>query len=127
MDDTLAKVEAPATFSGPALSQVNSRFDAKLAQPFIYKSVSEETRAACHRAIREFVSFVGGIHPARVTPADVIAYRDHLRTKGAAWLSFVHALAHSCSNRGPRTRERNTAPRGSRPRMMTSSESGTKR
>ena len=62
-------------------STAPSSFDLKLAQPFIYKSVSEETRAAYHRAIREFFQFVGGLHPARVTPADVIAYRDHLRIK----------------------------------------------
>jgi site-specific recombinase XerD len=78
MDDALVKIATP--LSGSAPSQVNSRFDAKLAQPFIYKSVSEETRAAYHRAIREFFAFIGGIHPARVTPSDVIAYRDHLRT-----------------------------------------------
>jgi site-specific recombinase XerD len=56
------------------------QFDLALARPFIYKSVSEETRAAYTRAVREFFAFVGGVHPAQVTPADVIAYRDHLRT-----------------------------------------------
>src|SRR4051794_12666537 len=79
MDDALAKVEAPTPLSVSAPPTANSRFDAKLAQPFIYKSVSEETRSAYHRAIREFFAFVGGIHPVRVVPADVIAYRDHLR------------------------------------------------
>jgi len=56
------------------------RFDLRLAQPFITKSVSEETRSAYHRAIREFFQFAGHIHPSQVTPALVIAYRDHLRT-----------------------------------------------
>jgi integrase/recombinase XerD len=55
-------------------------FDPKLAQPFIYKSVSEETRSAYARAIREFFAFVGHVHPSQVAPSDVIAYRDHLRT-----------------------------------------------
>lgn len=55
------------------------RFDQKLAQPFIRKSVSEETRSAYTRAIREFFSFVGNIHPKDVTPAQVINYRDYLR------------------------------------------------
>lgn len=55
------------------------RFDPQLARPFIYKSLSEETRAAYHRAIAEFFAFVGQIHPAAVTPTDMIAYRDHLR------------------------------------------------
>lgn len=55
------------------------RFDPQLARPFIYKSLSEETRAAYHRAICEFFAFVGQVHPKDVTPADVIAYRDNLR------------------------------------------------
>ena len=54
-------------------------FDLTLARPFIYKSVSEETRAAYTRAIREFFQFLGNLHPAEVTPAHVIDYRDHLR------------------------------------------------
>lgn len=79
MDDAIAKVEDATSLLGSAQSPVNPRFDPKLAQPFIYKSVSEETRSAYHRAIREFFTFVGGIHPTQVTPANVIAYRDHLR------------------------------------------------
>lgn len=58
----------------------SQRFDLKLARPFIYKSLSEETRAAYHRAISEFFAFVGYAHPKDIAPADVIAYRDHLRT-----------------------------------------------
>jgi site-specific recombinase XerD len=54
-------------------------FDQKLAQPFIRKSVSEETRSAYTRAIREFFAFVDNIHPKDVTPTQVINYRDHLR------------------------------------------------
>src|ERR687884_1895774 len=56
------------------------QFDLQLARPFIYKSVSEETRAAYTRAIREFFHFVGDLHPKEVVPAHVINYRDHLRT-----------------------------------------------
>lgn len=41
--------------------------------------------------------------------------------------SGARGLTQSCSKRGPRTRERNAPPRGSRPRMITSSESGTNR
>jgi integrase/recombinase XerD len=80
MDDALAKVEIAAPLSGSVPAPLISRFDPKLAQPFIYRSISEETRAAYTRAIKEFFLFVGHIHPAQVTPADVIAYRDHLRT-----------------------------------------------
>jgi site-specific recombinase XerD len=56
-----------------------ARFDQKLTQPFIRKSVSEETRSAYTRAIREFFAFVNNIHPKDVTPSQVINYRDHLR------------------------------------------------
>ena len=65
----------------PSAPRAFERFDQKLAAPFIYKSVSEETRSAYARAIRDFFGFVSQIHPSLVTPADVIAYRDHLRTK----------------------------------------------
>ena len=69
--------------SPPAQSPASSQgFALELARPFIHKSVSEETRAAYHRAIRDFFRFVGNVHPAHVTPAHVIAYRDDLRTKG---------------------------------------------
>jgi hypothetical protein len=47
-------------FSAPF--QSTSRLDPKLAQPFIYKSVSEETRTAHHRPIREFSHCVWNIH-----------------------------------------------------------------
>lgn len=66
----------PLSAHPPAVIQ---GFDLKLARPFIHKSVSEETRSAYHRAIREFFQFVGNVHPVQVTPAQVIAYRDHLR------------------------------------------------
>ncbi len=81
MSDMLITVEDTDSLLVSTPSLVQSRFDLKLAQPFIYKSVSEETRAAYHRALREFFQFVGGVHPIRVTPADVQAYRDHLRIK----------------------------------------------
>lgn len=64
--------------SGQPLAVIQG-FDLKLARPFIHKSVSEETRSAYHRAICEFFQFVGNVHPAQVTPAQVIAYRDDLR------------------------------------------------
>jgi integrase/recombinase XerD len=80
MSEPLITVEEADAVQAYAPSQALARFDLKLARPFIYKSLSEETRAAYHRAIREFFQFVGGVHPAHVTPADVQAYRDKLRT-----------------------------------------------
>jgi site-specific recombinase XerD len=70
---------SPALASTPSI--VSTRFELKLARSFIYKSVSEETRAAYQRAIRDFFQFVGNIHPSHVTPTDIIAYRDHLQIK----------------------------------------------
>ncbi len=58
------------------------RFEEKLATPFIYKSVSNETRAAYKRGIKEFFAVVGGRHPAEVTPEHVINYRDGLQARG---------------------------------------------
>ena len=54
------------------------RYDSKLADSFIQKSLSPETRAAYARAVREFFAFTGGLHPSRVASVDVIAYRDDL-------------------------------------------------
>ena len=52
----IARVEAKE-------SPETTRFDPKLASPFIHKSVSEETRRAYSRVIREFFGFVGGASP----------------------------------------------------------------
>ena len=73
------------------------RFDPKLAQPFVHKSVSEETRRAYSRVIREFFGYVGGLHPTNVTPANVLAWRDTLRAKGRkpATVSFKLAVVRS--------------------------------
>ena len=64
MGDTPATIEVVNTLSGSVPSPSTSRFDQKLAQPFIYKSVLEETRSAYTRAIREFFAFVGHVHPS---------------------------------------------------------------
>ena len=81
MSSTPLSVEILSPRAESETQEVNGhRFDPKLARPFIYKSLSEETRAAYHRAITEFFAFVGHVHPKNIAPADVIAYRDHLRT-----------------------------------------------
>jgi integrase/recombinase XerD len=80
MSSTPVSPEIVSSQSPPTKqSAIALSFNPKLAQPFIYKSVSEETRSAYTRAIREFFAFVGHIHPSQVAPSDVIAYRDHLR------------------------------------------------
>jgi integrase/recombinase XerD len=57
------------------------RFDQKLADAFIFKSISEETRRTYRKAIRDFFAYVRGIHPAEITPQHIISYRDHLIAK----------------------------------------------
>ena len=54
------------------------RFEERLATPFIQKSLSEETREAYQRGIREFFADVSGLHPTQVTPEHVVRYRDRL-------------------------------------------------
>ncbi len=82
MSNTPVTAEIISPQPSPAQSSLPRRqqFDLTLARPFIYKSVSEETHAAYTRAIREFFSFVGDVHPKEVAPAHVINYRDYLRT-----------------------------------------------
>jgi integrase/recombinase XerD len=78
-----------------------------MARDFIYKSLSQETRSAYARGIKEFFAFIQGIHPAEVAPAHVIAYRDHLIATGRkpatvstklavvrSFFSYLHAGGH---------------------------------
>ncbi len=54
------------------------RFEERLAAPFIQKSLSNETREAYRRGIRDFFAQVGGLHPTHITPDHVLGYRDRL-------------------------------------------------
>jgi integrase/recombinase XerD len=70
--------EKPAT---EALAPV-ARFDWRLANPFIYKSLSLETRAAYRRGLEQFFRAVGWLHPAEITKEHVLAYREQLLRDG---------------------------------------------
>jgi hypothetical protein len=48
------------------------RFDPRRAASLVNKSVSEATRRAYGRALREFFQFVGMRHPLEVVPQDVV-------------------------------------------------------
>ena len=73
-----------------------SRFDPRLAAPFCEKSLSEETRRAYRRVIREFFLFVKGVHPSEVTPADVLAWRESLKEgRKSATVSFKLTVVRS--------------------------------
>ncbi len=73
------------------------RFDPRTAVPFCEKSISEETRRAYRRVIREFFQFVGGAHPTQVTPAHVLRWRDVLTNdkKKSATISFNLSVVRS--------------------------------
>jgi len=73
------------------------RFDPRSATPFVNKSVSEATRRAYGRALREFFQFAGMKHPAEVVPADVLLWRDRLRSqkKSSATVAFKLSVIRS--------------------------------
>ncbi|MGH9944401.1 MAG: tyrosine-type recombinase/integrase [Pyrinomonadaceae bacterium] len=73
------------------------RFDPRLATPFVNKSVSEETRRAYSRAVREFFQFAGMKHPTEVAPDDVLRWRDRMRAqkKSAATVAFKLSVIRS--------------------------------
>ena len=73
------------------------RFDPKSAAPFVSKSVSEATRRAYGRALREFFQSAGMKHPSEVVPADVLLWRDWLcsRKKSAATVAFKLSVVRS--------------------------------
>lgn len=68
----------PIQDSSPNPATQIERYDPRLAQGFVTKSLSAETRKAYAAAIRDFFAFVKFLHPLAVTPEHVLAYRDHL-------------------------------------------------
>jgi integrase/recombinase XerD len=73
------------------------RFDPKSAAPFVNKSVSEATRRAYSRTLKEFFHSVGMKHPSEVVPADVLLWRDRLRAQRnkPATVAFKLAVVRS--------------------------------
>jgi integrase/recombinase XerD len=73
------------------------RFDPKSASPFVNKSVSEATRRAYGRALRDFFQSASMKHPAEVVPQDVLIWRDKLRSqkKSAATIAFKLSVVRS--------------------------------
>jgi hypothetical protein len=73
------------------------RFDPRSAAPFVNKSVSEATRRAYGRALKEFFQFTGMRHPAEVVTHDVVLWRDRLRSQRKSASTVAFKL--SCSGR----------------------------
>lgn len=62
-----------------AEARASDIFDPARIGRFICGSVSEQTRSAYVRTVCDFFQFIGGVHPAQVTPAMVQSYCDYLR------------------------------------------------
>lgn len=66
-------------------------------RPFIEKSISEETRRAYGRVVKEFFRFHKLVEPSEIKPIDVIRWRDSLieSKKSAATVSFKLSVIRS--------------------------------
>lgn len=73
--DTHPVVTALAT---EKLAFENKKFDSSLVVNFYQRSLSQETRRAYRRVLIEFFQFNGNRPPLQITPADMLAWRDHL-------------------------------------------------
>ena len=69
----------------------------KSVRPFVEKSLSNETRRAYGRVIKEFFTFHRNIEPVEIKPIDVIGWRDSLieKKKSAATVSFKLSVVRS--------------------------------
>lgn len=81
----------------PAGTVSFERFDPKVVAAFSERSVSEETRRAYRRVVREFFQFTGNRHPAEITTPDVQRWRDQLIAdkKSAATVTFKLSVIRS--------------------------------
>lgn len=72
-------------------------FDSRVTSAFCERSVSEQTRRAYRRVVREFFRFMSGQLPAEVTSADVQRWRDQLinQQKSASTVAFKLSVVRS--------------------------------
>jgi integrase/recombinase XerC len=73
------------------------QFDSRVASAFCERSVSEETRRAYRRVVREFFRFIGPRHPSEISPQDVQRWRDQLisQKKRASTVAFKLSIVRS--------------------------------
>jgi integrase/recombinase XerD len=76
---------------------VSRQFDSRTTSAFCERSVSEETRRAYRRVVREFFSFTGPRHPEEINPVDVQEWRDQLiaQKKSASTVAFKLSIVRS--------------------------------
>lgn len=72
-------------------------FNPRVTSAFCERSVSEQTRRAYRRVVREFFRFTSGQLPTEVTPADVQRWRDQLinQQKSASTVAFKLSVVRS--------------------------------
>ncbi len=73
------------------------KFDPRSTAPFVNKSVTEATRRAYGRALREFFQSAGMKHHSKVVPQDVLLWQDRPRSqrKSAATVAFKLSVVRS--------------------------------
>ena len=76
---------------------LSRHLDSRTTSAFCERSVSEETRRAYRRVVREFFHFIGQRHPEEITPQDVQKWRDQLITqkKSASTVVFKLSIVRS--------------------------------
>ncbi|PYS76563.1 MAG: hypothetical protein DMF66_14015 [Acidobacteria bacterium] len=92
-EDSLQRVPT----AQPPTRALSQSFDSRVTTAFCERSVSEETRRAYRRVVREFFRFTGPRHPAEVTPQDVQRWRDQLigQKKSASTVAFKLSVVRS--------------------------------
>jgi site-specific recombinase XerD len=83
--------------AGDTDRSLSRQFGSSVTSAFCERSVSEETRRAYRRVVREFFRFTGPRHPGEITPQDVQRWRDRLITqkKSASTVAFKLSIVRS--------------------------------
>lgn len=81
----------------PLSAALSRRFDSRVAATFCERSVSEETRRAYRRVVKEFFAFHRQKEPAEIIPADVQRWRDYLigQKRSASTVSLKLSVVRS--------------------------------
>jgi integrase/recombinase XerD len=89
--------QSPALALQTAQTLHPDRLDQRVLLEFSQRSVSDETRRAYRRVVREFFRFTGNRHPAEIIPADVQRWRDQLikDRKSASTVTFKLSVIRS--------------------------------
>lgn len=83
--------------AGVTSSALSRPLDSRTTSAFCERSVSEETRRAYRRVVKEFFRFIGQRHPSEITPQDVQRWRDQLiaQKKSASTVAFKLSIVRS--------------------------------